>query len=351
MIVVMKPDATDAHVDHVCRLVRDMGLTDHPIKGSDLTVVAVIGDDRKKDGSKLERAAGVDRVMQVLAPYKMAARADHAETTRVAIGEAGAVVFGGRQVPVIAGPCSVEGEAEILAAAEAVKAAGAHALRGGAFKPRTNPYAFQGHGEDGLKMLAAARDATGLPIVTEVLTPSDVELVAGYADCLQIGTRNSQNYKLLEACGKQPKPVLMKRGMAMTLDEYLQAAEYILASGNGNVILCERGIRTFEDHTRNTLSLSAVPELHARTHLPVVIDPSHGTGKAHLVPDMARAAIAAGCDGLAIEVHVDPEHALTDGAQSLTPAVLTELMRSLARVADAVDRACIPAGQFIATSI
>jgi 3-deoxy-7-phosphoheptulonate synthase len=342
MIVVMRPEATPPQVDHVINLVREMGLKDHPIVGTDLTVVAVIGDERKVDGGVLERAPGVDKVMRVLAPYKMAAKTDHTQTTRVVVGRSasGGCVFGGTQVPVIAGPCSVEGEQEILSAAEAVKAAGAHALRGGAFKPRTNPYAFQGHGEDGLKMLAAARDATGLPIVTEVLTPSDVELVSRYADCLQIGTRNSQNFKLLEACGQQDKPVLMKRGMSMTLDEYLQAAEYILAAGNGNVILCERGIRTFEDHTRNTLSLSVVPELHLRTHLPIVIDPSHGTGKAHLVPAMAKAAMAAGCDGLAIEMHVDPEHALTDGAQSITPAALTELMGQLARIAEAVDRTC-----------
>lgn len=343
MIVVMRPDATAEQVAHVSSLVKEMGLQDHPIVGTDLTVVAVIGDDRKKDGTVLERAPGVDRVMKVLAPYKMAARADRKATSQIVVGPetpGGGCVFGGAAVPVIAGPCSVEGEQEILDAAEAVKAAGAHALRGGAFKPRTNPYAFQGHGEDGLKMLAAARDATGLPIVTEVLTPADVELVSQYADCLQVGTRNSQNFKLLEACGNQPKPVLMKRGMAMTLDEYLQAAEYILAAGNSNVILCERGIRTFEDHTRNTLSLSVVPELHVRTHLPIVIDPSHGTGKAHLVPAMAKAALAAGCDGLAIEMHLDPEHAMTDGAQSVTPAVLTELMGQLARIAVAVDRTC-----------
>ncbi|MEM7624719.1 MAG: 3-deoxy-7-phosphoheptulonate synthase [Planctomycetota bacterium] len=351
MIIVMRPDATPDQVAHVSSLVNEMGLKDHPIVGTDLTVVAVIGDERKVDGGVLERAPGVDKVMSVLAPYKMAARTDHTETTRITIGGEAtgstACTFGGTQVPVIAGPCSVEGEQAILDAAEAVKAAGAHALRGGAFKPRTNPYAFQGHGEDGLKMLAAARAATGLPIVTEVLTPSDVELVSKYADCLQIGTRNSQNFKLLEACGNQPKPVLMKRGMAMTLDEYLQASEYILAEGNGNVILCERGIRTFEDHTRNTLSLSCVPELHIRTHLPIVIDPSHGTGKAHLVPAMAKAAIAAGCDGLAIEMHLDPEHALTDGAQSITPAVLTELMGQLSRVADAVDRVCSPLAEVV----
>ncbi|MCC6680927.1 MAG: 3-deoxy-7-phosphoheptulonate synthase [Phycisphaeraceae bacterium] len=340
MIVVMRPEATQEQVDHLCQLVREMGLKDHVIHGTDLTVVAVIGDDRKKDGSKLENVPGVNRVMKVLEPYKMASRTTTGgKRSIVKISETCA--FGGKQIPVIAGPCSVEGEKQILEAAQAVKDAGAHALRGGAFKPRTNPYAFQGHGEAGLKMLAAAREATGLPIVTEVLTPSDVEMVSRYADCLQIGTRNAQNYKLLEACGNQPKPVLLKRGMAMTLDEYLQATEYILAEGNDKVILCERGIRTFEDHTRNTLSLSAVPELHDRSHLPIIIDPSHGTGHARMVPSMSRAAIAAGCDGLAIEVHPDPEHAMTDGAQSITPAALAELMTSLHRVAEAVDRTCL----------
>jgi 3-deoxy-7-phosphoheptulonate synthase len=247
-------------------------------------------------------------------------------------------VFGGKQVPVIAGPCSVESEAQILDAARKVKAAGAHALRGGAFKPRTNPYSFQGLGEKGLQLLAAARQETGLEIVTEVLTPSEVDLVAKYADCLQIGTRNAQNFKLLEAAGKSGKPVLYKRGMSMTLDEWLQATEYILATGNDKVILCERGIRTFEDHTRNTLSLSVIPELHYRTHLPVIIDPSQGTGHARLVPDMCRASVAAGADGLIIEVHPDPEHAMTDGAQSITPQVLSDLIVSLRKIAGAVDR-------------
>ena len=342
MIVVMRSGASQAEVAGVEALVREMELTPQAIVGSDLTVVAVLGDDRKKDGNRLEQAAGVDRVMKVLQPYKLAMRADERQRSAVTIGGAATgaapVTIGGDAVGVlvIAGPCSVEGEREILAAAEAVKAAGADCLRGGAFKPRTNPYSFQGFGEDGLKMLAAARDATGLAIVTEVLTPTDVELVARYADCLQVGTRNSQNYKLLEACGKSGKPVLLKRGMAMTLDELLQASEYVLSGGNQDVILCERGIRTFEDHTRNTLSLSAVAELHRVSHLPVVIDPSHGTGKAHLVPSMALAAAAAGCDGLAIEVHPEPAKALTDGAQSITPAVLKELIPKLKRVAEAV---------------
>ena len=343
MIIVMQPDATAEQVQGVSDLIQEMGLTPQPIQGSDLVVVAVIGDDRLKDGAKLEQASGVDRVMRVMSPYKMSAKeTTDGQRTRVSLGTQGGCVFGGTQVPVISGPCSVEGEDAILQVAEQIKAAGAHALRGGAFKPRTNPYAFQGHGEDGLKMLARAREATGLPIVTEVITPSDVELVARYADMLQIGTRNAQNFKLLEACGKAGKPILYKRGMAMNIEEYLQAADYILAAGNPDVVLCERGVRTFETHTRNTLSLSAVPELKRRSHLPVVVDPSHGTGHAYLVPDMARAAIAAGCDGLTIECHPDPKHAFTDGAQSITPEVFGELMPSLARVAEAVDRTCLP---------
>jgi len=341
MIIVMQPTATKDNVAHVAALIQEMGLRDHVIHGTDLDVVAVIGDETKADLMVLENAPGVNKVMRVMEPYKLASiNATEGKRSEVRIG--GDVVIGGRQVPMIAGPCSVESAGKLLDAARAVKAAGAHALRGGAFKPRTNPYAFQGHGEDGLKMLADARAETGLPIVTEVITPSDVELVSRYADCLQIGTRNSQNYKLLEACGRSDKPVMLKRGMAMTIDEFLQAAEYILAAGNRHVILCERGIRTFENHTRNTLSLSAVPELHQRTHLPVVIDPSHGTGHARLVPDMARAAVAAGADAIILEMHPDPERAMTDGAQSITPEALTELMPSLQRIAEAIDRTCEP---------
>jgi 3-deoxy-7-phosphoheptulonate synthase len=336
MIVVMRPDASPEQIEHVKELIREMGLTDHPIQGTELTVVAVIGEDRKKDQGVLEQAPGVDRVMRVLAPYKMAARETKPQRSQVRLSDD--CVIGDTRVAVIAGPCSVENEDQIVDTAKAVKQAGACALRGGAFKPRTNPYSFQGLGEEGLKLLALARAATGLAVVTEVLTPSEVDLVAEYADCLQIGTRNSQNFKLLEACGRQPRPVLLKRGMAMTIDEYLQAAEYILAAGNENVILCERGIRSFEDHTRNTLSLSAVPELHLRSHLPVMVDPSQGTGHARLVPDMCRAAVACGADGLLVEVHPDPEHAMTDGAQSITPKALTEMIVSLKRIAVAVDR-------------
>jgi 3-deoxy-7-phosphoheptulonate synthase len=339
MIIVMRPQATEKEIQDVANLIKEFGLKDHIIRGTDLTVVAVIGDDRKKDKGRFEQAAGVDRVVPILAPYKLAARESRPEQTKITLGGAeGKCVIGGKAVVIIAGPCSVENEKQILEAARLCKNAGAHALRGGAFKPRTSPYAFQGLAEDGLKMLAAARADTGLPIVTEVVAESDMDLVSRYADCLQIGTRNAQNFRLLEAAGKQPKPVLLKRGMSMTIDEYLQAAEYILAAGNPNVILCERGIRTFEDHTRNTLSLSVVPELHQRTHLPVVIDPSQGTGHARLVPDMCKASVACGADGLIIEVHPDPKHAMTDGAQSITPGVLAQTITSLARIAAAVDR-------------
>lgn len=340
MIVVMKPSASEQQIEHVRSLIREMGLQDHPIYGTELTVVAVIGEDRRKDQGTLEQAPGVDRVMRVLAPYKLAAYETKQQRSIVPMD--GSCTFGGKQIGVIAGPCSVEGEKQYLEAAHAAKAAGAHALRGGAFKPRTSPYAFQGLGEEGLRILARAREETGLAVVTEVITTEDVAVVSEYADCLQVGTRNAQNFKLLEAVGKQPKPVLYKRGMWMTLDEYLQAAEYILSAGNPNVILCERGIRTFEDHTRNTLSLSAVVELHHRTHLPVIVDPSQGTGHARLVPDMCRAAVAAGADGLIIECHPDPEHAMTDGGQSITLDSLRELMASLKRIAEAVDRTCEP---------
>ena len=336
MVIVMRPEATEDQVQRVVDLIRELGLKDHVIVGTDLTVVAVIGDDRKKDKGVFEQVPGVDRVVPILALYKMAARESKPEPTQVTIGDH--CVLGGKAIQTIAGPCSVESREQILASAEAVREAGATALRGGAFKPRTNPYSFQGLGEDGLKMLAEAREATGLPIVTEVLTPAEVDLVCRYADCLQVGTRNAQNYKLLEAVGKQPKPVMYKRGMWMTIDEFLQASEYILTGGNPNVILCERGIRTFEDHTRNTLSLSAIPELHHRSHLPVVIDPSQGTGHARLVDAMCRASVAAGCDGLLIEVHPDPEHAKTDGAQSITPKVLGESISAMRRIAEAVDR-------------
>ena len=340
MIVVMKSDATKEQVAHVVDLVREMGLKDNVIVGEERTVIACVGNDRLKDKTRMETVAGVDKVMPILAPYKMASREVHPDRSVIPLfeGKMDGPTVGGVKIPVIGGPCSVESESQIMAAAERVKEAGAVGLRGGAFKPRTNPYSFQGMGEAGLKLLAKARDATGLAIVTEVMSIDQVQLVCDYADVLQIGARNSQNYNLLNAVGETRKTVLLKRGLSSTLEEFLLAAEYIIARGNPNVILCERGIRTFEDYVRNTLPLAIVPELHRVSHLPVVVDPSHGTGKRDLVPAMCRASVAAGADGIIVEVHHDPEHAMTDGAQSMTPAMFADAMRDMRRVAAAVDR-------------
>jgi len=336
--VVMKPGSPQKQVEHVIQLVREMGLKDHVIVGEERTVVAVIGDDRMKDRSVLESAPGVDRVVPILAPYKMASREMKKERTVVPLGGRTAATIGGMRVGVIAGPCSVESKSQLLEIAHAVSEAGAVGLRGGAFKPRTNPYSFQGLAEKGLELLALAREETGLAIVTEVMSIDQVALVSRYADVLQVGARNMQNFNLLNAVGEQQKPVLLKRGMSATLEEFLLAAEYIMAKGNTQVMLCERGIRTYEDYVRNTLALAAVPELHRVSHLPVIVDPSQGTGKSYLVDGMCRAAVAAGADGLIIEVHNDPEHAMTDGAQSITPAMFSEMMRSIRRIAVAVDR-------------
>jgi 3-deoxy-7-phosphoheptulonate synthase len=336
MIVVMKPGSTPQELEHVVKLVREMGLKDNVIVGTERTVVAVIGDDRFKDRTVLETVAGVEKVVPILAPYKMASKEVKKERSIVPLGDKAKV--GGRVVQVIAGPCSVESKQQLLETARAVKAAGATGLRGGAFKPRTSPYAFQGMGEKGLELLALAREETGLAVVTEVMAVEQVPLVSRYADVLQVGARNMQNFNLLSACGEQPKPVLLKRGMSATLEEFLLAAESIMAKGNPNVMLCERGIRTYEEYVRNTLALAAIPELHRVSHLPVIIDPSQGTGKSYLVDSMCRAAVAAGADGLIIEVHNDPEHALTDGAQSVTHQQFGEMMKAIRRIAAAVDR-------------
>ncbi len=338
MIVVMKPGSTLQQIEHVCQLVREMGLKDHVIVGEERTVVAVIGNDRFKDKGVFETVDGVDKILPILAPYKMASREVKKERSVIPLGGAMGAALGGVKVGVIAGPCSVEGKNQIVDLAFQLKDAGAIALRGGAFKPRTNPYSFQGLGEEGLQYLAAARDKTGLAIVTEVMAVEQVKLVAQYADVLQIGARNMQNFNLLAAVGEQNRPVLLKRGLSATLEEFLLAAEYILSRGNTQVMFCERGIRTYEEYVRNTLALAAVPELKRLSHLPVLVDPSHGTGKSALVEPMARAAVAAGADGLLIEVHNDPEHALTDGAQSLNPQQFRGLMASVKRIAEAVDR-------------
>jgi 3-deoxy-7-phosphoheptulonate synthase len=332
MIVVMKEGAAKWQIDQVIEHIEQLGLRSHVIEGTELTVVAALGE--KRDGAKqaLETLEGVEKVVPILAPYKMASTEVKKEPTIVA---SRSLRVGGGHLGVIAGPCSVESREQILEVAQTVKEAGAAGLRGGAFKPRTSPYSFQGLKEKGLEMLADARAATGLAVVTEVMAKEHVELVSRYADVLQVGARNMQNYPLLEAVGESSLPVLLKRGPSATMDEFLLAAEYILKTGNTRVMLCERGIRTFEDHTRFTLPLASVPYLHQHTHLPIVIDPSHGTGKASLVSAMARASVAAGADGLIVEVHPNPDKALSDGYQSLTPAAFRQMMaecRKIARV-------------------
>jgi len=337
MIVVMKPGANEQQIQHVIDLVRDFGMREHVIFGTDRTVIACIGDKRMVDKEAIENAPMVERVVPILAPYKLASLEVKKTRTIVEIGPRRFPV-GGQQVAIIAGPCAVEGRDQLLRTAEAVAKAGCVGLRGGAFKPRTSPYTFQGLGQQALRILAEARDMTGLAIVTEVTGLEQLDLCVEYADILQIGARNMQHYPLLEAIGKTGKPVLLKRGMSAQLDEFLLAAEYVINAGNPNVILCERGIRTFEQYVRNTLALAIVPELNNRTHLPVFVDPSHGTGHAHLVGPMCRAAIAAGADGLLIECHPDPEHAASDGAQSITPEQLSSQMQVLRRIAEAIGR-------------
>ena len=337
MIVVMKPGANEQQVQHVVDLVNEYGLKEHVIYGTDRTVIACLGDKRMVDKGAIENAAMVEKIVPILAPYKMASKEVKKPKSVIEIGPS-KFPIGSNKVGVIAGPCSVENEDQIIEVALKVKQAGCVGLRGGAFKPRTSPYAFQGMAEEGLKLLAKARDETGLAIVTEVVGMDKVDVVAEYADVIQIGARNMQHYPLLEAVGKTNKPILLKRGMSAKLDEFLLAAEYIMNAGNHNVILCERGIRTYETYVRNTLPLAIIPELNDKTHLPVVIDPSHGTGHAHLVPAMCRAAVAAGADGLIVECHPDPEHAASDGAQSITPNALMELMTSLNKIANAIDR-------------
>ncbi len=342
MIVVMKQDATQEQIEHMIERVEQLGLRSHVIYGETRTVIAAIGDKRDDDRHSLESGPGVAEVVPILAPYKVASREVKPESTVV---RAGSLVVGNGHLGMIAGPCSVESEEQTMATARAVKAAGATGLRGGAFKPRTSPYSFQGLKEKGLKILAAARAETGLAVVTEVVAATEVALVARYADVLQVGARNMQNYRLLEAVGKEGVPVLLKRGPAASMDELLLAAEYILNAGNPNVMLCERGIRTFESHTRFTLPVATVPYLHERTHLPVVVDPSHGTGHTSLVPRTAAAAVAAGTDGLIVEVHPDPERARCDGYQSLNFEQFEEMMDLCRRVAEAVGKRIVANGE------
>jgi len=336
MIIVLRPDATQEQVNHIIDKVQKLGLTPHVSKGTERIIIGIIGPEDILRVTPLEVFPGVETVMPVLAPYKLVSREFKREDSVVDVGKG--VSIGGKKIIVMAGPCSIENISLLREIAAEIKKSGALILRGGAFKPRTSPYAFQGLGEEGLKYLHQVGTESGLATVTEVMDPRDVEIVAKYADILQIGARNMQNFNLLKEVGMTKKPVLLKRGMSSTVKELLMSAEYILAGGNFNVILCERGIRTFEDATRNTLDLSAVPVAKQLSHLPIIVDPSHAAGKWGLVAPLAKAAVASGADGLIIEVHSHPEDALSDGAQSLLPGNFNQLMEDLKKIAKAVGR-------------
>ncbi len=340
MIVVMTPDSTKDDLNHVVQLVEEMGLTSHIIYGTNRTVIAAVGDKRGVDKGAIENCSGVEKIVPILSPYKVASKEVKQEPTEIAL-QSGGARLGGKGIGIIAGPCSIEDRVKLIEVAHQLKEAGAIGLRGGAFKPRTSPYSFQGLAEKGLEYLADAREATGLAVVTEVMTIGHVDLVGRYADVLQIGARNMQNFMLLRAVGEQPKPVLLKRGMSATMEEFLLAAEYIINAGNPNVILCERGIRTYEEYCRNTLALTIVPAIKRVSHLPIIVDPTHGTGHAYLVEAMSLAAIAAGADGLIIEVHHDPEHASSDPGQQIMPNQFIELMNKVRKVAQAIDRTVV----------
>jgi len=340
MMVIMKSDYSKQDLDGILRRLEEVGLRGHPIIGVERTVIAVVGRIYPELGDELETMPGVADTVPISAPYKLASRETKPESTVVKIGS---VEVGAGKTAIIAGPCAVESEEQLMATARAVKEAGANLLRGGAFKPRTSPYSFRGLEVEGLKLLAQAREETGLPFTTEVMSVRDVEQVAKYADILQIGARNAQNFILLEEAGKTGKPVLLKRGLASTIEDWLLAAEYVLNTGNHNVMLCERGIRTFETATRNTVDINAIPLVKQISHLPVVIDPSHGTGKWSLVTPVALAGIAAGADAVIVEVHPNPDHALSDGAQSLNFQRFRELMEQSAVVAQAVGRPLLSA--------
>jgi 3-deoxy-7-phosphoheptulonate synthase len=331
----MKHQATLEEISAVVSQVEARGYRAHLSHGTERTIIGVVGDDRPLENHQFELLPGVEKVVRILQPFKLASRDFHPENTIVRVR---GVTIGGKQIVVIAGPCAVESRSQLLETAYAVKEAGASILRGGAYKPRTSPYSFQGLGEDGLELLAEAREATGLPIITEVMSPEAVPIVGKYTDIFQIGARNMQNYALLHAVGKTRTPVFLKRGMMNTVQEWLMSAEYVLSGGNQQVIVCERGIRTFETATRNTLDINAIPLLKQWTHLPVFADPSHGTGKWELVAPTAKACLAAGADGLIIEVHPHPEQALSDGVQSLKPERFKELMEDLRRLVPALDR-------------
>ncbi len=335
MIIVMSPSATKENIEKVIAKVEAAGLRVHTSEGEEVTIVGVIGDKKKIANLEMNMMDGVEKTVRITEKYKLVSRNFHPENTVVDVD---GVKIGGRQIVVMAGPCSVESLEQLREAARAVKAGGAQFLRGGAFKPRTSPYDFQGLAEDGLRMLRQVADEEGLKVVTEIVDKDDIPVVGQYADVYQVGARNMQNFQLLKALGKTDTPVMLKRGLSATISEWLNAAEYIMAGGNERVILCERGIRTYETFTRNTLDLSAVAAVKELSHLPVIVDPSHGTGRWQMVQPMARAAVATGCDGLIIEVHPHPEVALSDGDQSLTPKNFNQLMDELGRIAAVMDR-------------
>ena len=336
MIIVLRKDTTQKEIDQLTNAIMATGgITVNPVYGADITILGLIGDTSRVDGTRIESFHCVDRIMHVAEPYKKANRMFHPEDTVVDVA---GVPVGGRRLAVMAGPCSVESREQITGVAEAVQRSGAAILRGGAFKPRTSPYAFQGLKYEGLELLKQAREATGLPIVTELMSTADIDRFVEDVDCIQVGARNMQNFDLLRQLGRIDKPILLKRGMSATVEEWLMSAEYILAEGNEKVILCERGIRTFETYTRNTLDLSAVPVVKRLSHLPVIVDPSHGTGKRWMVDPMAKAAVAVGADGVMIEVHNDPQHALCDGQQSVTPEQFDGIMKDIRAIAAAVGR-------------
>ena len=336
MIIVMKARATENDINKVAKQVQDKGLDTHIVVGEGVTIIGVIGDTTKVDPRQIEVDSAVEKVMHVGEPYKLANRAFHPEDSVIDVA---GVKIGGNHLAMIAGPCSVESEEQVIEIAKAAKAAGANLLRGGAFKPRTSPYAFQGMGSEGLDILVAAKKATGLPIVSELMSAEYIEEFNEKVDLVQIGARNMQNFTLLKEVGKRcTKPILLKRGLSSTYEEWIMSAEYIMASGNPNIILCERGVRTFESYTRNTLDLQAIPVIKKLTHLPIIIDPSHAGGKWWLVEPMAKAAVAAGCDGLMIEVHNNPECAMCDGPQSLKPKKYTELLQQLKGIAEIIGK-------------
>jgi len=335
MIIVLKSGSTQADIDHISEKLHEKGLKVHVSQGEERIIIGAIGDERILREAALAAYPAVEKVLPILKPFKLASRDFHKQDTRVTVGDA---VIGGDDVVVIAGPCSVESRDGLLEVARSVKKAGAKLLRGGAFKPRSSPYAFQGLGEEGLRYLAEARDETGLKVVTELMDPRDAELVDRYADMIQIGARNMSNFNLLKEVGKMDKPVLLKRGLSSTVKEWLMSAEYILDEGNMKVILCERGVRTFETETRNTLDLSCIPLVQSMSHLPILVDPSHAVGRSDLVAPMCMAAVAAGTDGLLIEVHENPENALCDGPQSLRLEDFTSLMKAIKVLASALGR-------------